>query len=56
MTGQHCLALTVGPLLAAEINQYVRFVRVTAGTELDPADAATQMLWHFIETNEELIA
>lgn len=53
---QRFLTLTIGPSLKAEIDDYLEYARLTARIELDRAEAATQMLWHFVETNDEFVA
>jgi hypothetical protein len=50
------LTLTIGGYLKKQIDAYVEYAHKVGGQKNDPAEMAQSMLWHFLETNEELSA
>jgi hypothetical protein len=47
------LRLTIGGNLKKELDAYVEYAQRVGGQEIDPAEMARLMLWHFLETTEE---
>jgi len=47
--------IQIGPQLRRELDEYLRFRLVVHRQKLDPNEAATNMLWSFLDTNGEYL-